>query len=114
MKGTIGTVILCYSLCCVVSMPLHSIFKRNVTHQKRNSETDSYTDILADYILETTASDAHLVTQQDIVNYYKRVWEYDDYVADQISRRYIEWGDLNGDGVLTKEELKLALRTHYS
>lgn len=34
MKGTIGTAILFYSLCCVVSLPLHNIFKRNATHQK--------------------------------------------------------------------------------
>lgn len=34
MKGAIGTAILFYSLCCVVSLPLHNIFKRNATHQK--------------------------------------------------------------------------------
>lgn len=34
MKGAIRTAILFYSLCCVVSLPLHNIFKRNATHQK--------------------------------------------------------------------------------
>lgn len=114
MKGTIGTVILFFSLCCVVSLPLHNIFKRNVTHQKRNSESDSVAHLLADYIFDSTASDARLVTHQDIVNFYKRVFEYDDYMADQISRRYIEWGDVNGDGALTKEELTIAIRNHYT
>lgn len=70
---------------------------------QRNSESDSVAHLLADYIFDSTASDARLVTHQDIVNFYKRVFEYDDYMADQISRRYIEWGDVNGDGALTKE-----------
>lgn len=70
---------------------------------QRNSESDSVAHLLADYIFDSTASDARLVTHQDIINFYKRVFEYDDYMADQISRRYIEWGDVNGDGALTKE-----------
>lgn len=113
MKGTIGTAILFYSLCCVVSLPLHNIFKRNATHQKRNSESDAHAHILAEYIFDSTARNARIVTHQDISDFYKSVFEYDDYMADQISRRYIEWGDVNGDGALTKEELTIAIRNHY-
>lgn len=84
-------------------------------HFQRNSESDAHAHILAEYIFDSTASNARIVTHQDISDFYKSVFEYDDYMADQISRRYIEWGDVNGDGALTKEGKynNLTIFPHY-
>lgn len=82
---------------------------------QRNSESDAHAHILAEYIFDSTARNARIVTHQDISDFYKSVFEYDDYMADQISRRYIEWGDVNGDGALTKEGKykNLTIFPHY-
>ena len=34
MKGYLRTVVLMYSMCCVFSLPLHRLIKRNVTNEK--------------------------------------------------------------------------------
>nr|XP_022321636.1 uncharacterized protein LOC111123537 [Crassostrea virginica]XP_022321679.1 uncharacterized protein LOC111123563 [Crassostrea virginica] len=113
MKGYLRTVVLMYSMCCVFSLPLHRLIRRNVTNEKKN-DTDFHVDVLADHIFETVARGRGQITHDDIVDYYKREWGYDDYRASEISFRYLLWGDRNGDHELTKDELKTALRNHYN
>ncbi|XP_048776620.1 uncharacterized protein LOC125680866 [Ostrea edulis] len=109
MKGTLGTLILVYWMCCAFSLPLHYLIKRNVSHTKRNSD---FFDVLADNIFDSTARGRRRITREDITEYYKQEWQYDEYRASEISLRYMEWGDTNGDQQLTREELKIALRNH--
>ncbi|XP_062594630.1 uncharacterized protein LOC134256057 [Saccostrea cucullata] len=112
MKGTIRTFILLYWICCAFSLPLHKLIKRNVAQTKRNVDPEILIDLLADLIFESTARGRETITPSDITEYYSREFGYDDYRASQISLRYMGWGDTNHDGVLTKEELKIALRRH--